>query len=70
MFPFTLDAMHKANVDLTKAFIDLKMVGYKSYADALNSYTSGFFKRQLEDSKVAVETLGDNMKKAVAFGIK
>ena len=70
MFPFTFDQAHKSNVDFMNAFLDLKVVGYNSYADALNSYTSGFFKRQLEDSKVAIKTMADNMKKVNTFGVK
>lgn len=70
MFPFTLDAMHRNNVEFVKAFIDLKVVGYNSYADALDKLTNSFYTRQLVQSKDAIQTLGENMKKAVAFGVK
>lgn len=70
MYPVNFDSVHSMNVNFIKSFIDLKVVGYKSYADSLNTYTSNFFKRQLDESKDVVAQLGDNMKKAVAFGVK
>ena len=70
MFPFTFDTMIRNNVNFFNSFVNLKMVGYASYADALDTYTNGFFKRQIEDSKVLVNTIGDNMKKAASVGVK
>lgn len=69
MFPFTLDSAIRNNVNFVNAYINLKMVGYASYADALDTYTNGFFKRQIDESKSFVNTLGDNMKKVMSTGV-
>jgi len=70
MFPFTFDAMHRNNVEFVQTFIDLKVTGYKTYAEALDKLTASFYNRQLKQSIDFVSTLGDNMKKATAFGMK
>lgn len=69
MFPFTLDSVIRNNANFINAYINLKMVGYASYADALDTYTNGFFKRQIDESKSFVNTLGDNMKKFMSTGV-
>lgn len=69
MFPFTLDSVIRNNANFINAYINLKMVGYASYADALDTYTNGFFKRQIDESKSFVNTLGDNMKKVMSTGV-
>jgi hypothetical protein len=50
------------NLKFYDAFIDLKVIGWKTYSKAVNDYTQGFYNAQLEQSDKLVETLGDNMK--------
>lgn len=50
------------NLKFYDAFIDLKVVGWKTYSKALNEYTFGFYKAQLEQSDELVDQLGENMK--------
>ena len=65
MFPFTLDAVHQKNVDFAKSWIDLKVTGYKAFAEAFNAYTNQYFQRQINESAELVETAGVNMKKVL-----
>lgn len=44
------------------SFVDLKVVGWKSYSKALNDYTKGFHKATLEKLDESVEHMGDTMK--------
>ena len=62
---YTFNQMKDQNAQFMNAFVDLKVVGWKSYADALNSYTNGFFKSQLDSMTSTVETTGDFMKKTI-----
>jgi hypothetical protein len=50
------------NLKFYDAFIDLKVVGWKTYSKALNEYTKGFFNDQLKKSDETVENLGKTMK--------
>jgi hypothetical protein len=60
---YTYDQLKDHNTSFYDAFVDLKVEGWKSYAKALNSYTLGFYKVQIEKSTEMVEKLGSNMKK-------
>ena len=44
------------------AFVDLKVVGWNTYSQALNSYTMNFFKDQLATINEAVEKTSKIMK--------
>lgn len=59
----TLDQAVKHNHKFWSALVDLKVTGWKSYTSALNNYTFGFFKKQLEESDKSISELGDLMKK-------
>lgn len=52
----------KHNLKFYDAFIDLKVVGWKTYSKALNEYTNGFYKAGLEKTDEAVDNLGETMK--------
>lgn len=47
---------------LYDAFIDLKVIGWKSYSKALNEYTFGFYKTQLEKTDEMVDETAQRMK--------
>lgn len=57
-----LDQLINHNKKMYDAFIDLKVVGWKSYSSALNDYTFGFYKKQLEVADENVVTFGNNLK--------
>lgn len=59
---YTLDQLVKHNKKLYDSYIDLKVVGWKSYSQALDVYTFGFFKSQLQDTNKQVEKLASNLK--------
>jgi hypothetical protein len=59
---YNYDQLIKQNLKFYDAFIDLKVVGWKSYSKALNDYTQGFFKTQLKKSDETVESIGETMK--------
>lgn len=59
---YNQEQLIKHNLKFYDAFIDLKVVGWKSYSKALNEYTMGFYKTGLEKADETVETLGENMK--------
>lgn len=48
------------NAKFYNSFVDLKVVGWKSYAKALNDYTFNFYKSELE-------TMTDNVEKFADF---
>lgn len=52
----------KHNKAFSDAFVDLKVVGWKSYSKAVNAYTFNFLKTQMTSLDNAVEQLGDIMK--------
>lgn len=52
----------KHNKAFYDAFIDLKVVGWKSYSKALNKYTFNFFKDQMETLDRTVMQIGNTMK--------
>ena len=56
------DQLVKHNLKFYDAFIDLKVVGWKSYSKAMNELTNGFFKTQFEKTDESVEKIGENMK--------
>lgn len=45
------------------ALVDLKVVGWKSYAKATDKFTGSFFTKQLDEATTSVEELGEKMKK-------
>jgi len=55
--------MIKHNKKFTDSFVDLKVVGWKTYSKALNDYTFGFYKEQLEQANKAVSDFGTQLKK-------
>ena len=57
---YNYDQLIKQNLKLYDAFIDLKVTGWKTYSKAVNEYTQGFFKAQLEKSDESVEKIGTN----------
>ena len=59
---YNYDQLIKQNLKLYDAFIDLKVTGWKTYSKAVNEYTQGFFKAQLEKSDESVEKIGNDMK--------
>lgn len=59
---YNQEQLIKHNLKLYDAFVDLKVVGWKTYSKALNDYTFGFFRASLEKADEQVETLGENMK--------
>jgi hypothetical protein len=59
---YNYDQLISHNLKFYDTFIDLKVVGWKTYSKAMNEYTQGFYRAQLEQSDKLVETLGDNMK--------
>jgi hypothetical protein len=59
---YNQEQLIKHNIKLYDAFIDLKVVGWKTYSKAMNDYTFGFFKVGLEKSDESIEALGETMK--------
>lgn len=59
---YNQEQLIKHNLKFYDAFIDLKVVGWKTYSKALNEYTFGFFKTGLEKTDEAVDNLGETMK--------
>ena len=59
---YNYDQLIKHNLKFYDSFIDLKVVGWKTYSKSMNEYTQGFFKAQLEKSDEAVDSLGETMK--------
>lgn len=59
---YNYDQLIKHNLKFYDTFIDLKVTGWKTYSKAMNEYTQGFFKAQLEKSDEAVDSLGETMK--------
>ena len=57
-----LDQLIAHNKKFTDAFVDLKLVGWKSYSKAVNDYTFNFFKKQMTELDTAVETFGKSLK--------
>lgn len=59
---YNQEQLIKHNLKFYDAFIDLKVVGWKTYSKALNDYTLGFFKTGLEKTDEVVDNLGETMK--------
>jgi len=64
---YNIDQLIKHNQKFYDSFIDLKVVGWKTYSAALDQYTSGFFKAQLKEADSKVEQLGEAMKKPITI---
>ena len=58
----TQEQLIKRNLKFYNDFIDLKVIGWKSYSKAMNEYTLGFYSSALRSSDEAVERLGEAMK--------
>lgn len=52
----------KHNKQFYDSFIELKLVGWNTYSKALNAYTFGFFKEQLDTANSNVEKVAKYMK--------
>lgn len=63
---YNQEQLIKHNLKFYDSFIDLKVVGWKTYSKAMNDYTMGFFKKGLEKADQDVETLGETMKSTVS----
>ena len=59
---YNQEQLIKHNIKFYDTFIDLKVVGWKTYSKAMNDYTFGFFKNSLDKSDESVEALGEKMK--------
>jgi hypothetical protein len=59
---YNQEQLIKHNLKLYDAFVDLKVVGWKTYSKAVNDHTFGFFRTSLEKADEQVETLGENIK--------
>jgi hypothetical protein len=59
---YNQEQLIKHNIKFFDSFIDLKVVGWKSYSKALNEYTFGFFKTSLESTDESIENIGKTMK--------
>jgi hypothetical protein len=59
---YNQEQLIKHNIKFYDTFIDLKVVGWKTYSKAMNDYTFGFFKDSLDKSDESVEALGEKMK--------
>lgn len=59
---YNYDQLIKHNLKFYDTFIDLKVTGWKTYSKAMNEYTQGCFKAQLEKSDETVDSLGETMK--------
>jgi hypothetical protein len=62
---FKLNNIIDSNVAFVNSFVDLKVVGWKSYEKALNAYNFGYYSNQLTKEKEGVEKLADTMKKTM-----
>lgn len=51
------------NFNFASAFIDLKVVGWKSFSQALDNYTLGAYHDGIKQLDEHVEITGENMKK-------
>lgn len=58
----TYEQLVKHNKEFIDAFVDLKIVGWKTYSKALNKYTFNFFKTQIDSMDKSVDMLADIMK--------
>lgn len=61
---YTLKSIAKHNINFVDSFIDLKVVGWKSFEKALNAYTYGMFAEQLQKSTENVEKFAKMLKTA------
>ena len=59
---YTQEQLIKHNIKFYDTFIDLKVVGWKTYSKSLNDYTFGFFKTSLNKSDQSIQELAKAMK--------
>lgn len=62
---FKLNNLVDSNIAFANSFVDLKVVGWKSYEKALNAYTYGYYSNQLAKATEGVEKLAETMKKTM-----
>jgi hypothetical protein len=71
MYPYaptpTMDEVVKRQKDFLKAFVDLKVEGYKSYTKALDHATYSFFTTYTKEAEKFVVGLGHHAKEAIDF---
>lgn len=65
----TADEFVKRQKDFLKAFVDLKVEGYKSYTKALDNATYSFFTTYTKEAEKFVVGLGNHAKEAIDFDI-
>jgi hypothetical protein len=65
----TADDLVKRQKDFLKAFVDLKVEGYKSYTKALDNATYSYFTTYTKQAEKFVMELGNNAKEAIDFDI-
>jgi hypothetical protein len=61
MIPSYGDVQNKY-MDFLTRFVDLKVVGWRSYSQSLDTLTSSFFHRQIQEADERVDYLGRFMK--------
>lgn len=65
----TFDQLVDRQKDFLKAFVDLKVEGYKSYTKALDNATYSYFTTYTKQAEKFVMELGNNAKEAIDFDI-
>ena len=65
----TFDQLVDRQKDFLKAFVDLKVEGYKSYTKALDTFTYSYFTTYTKQAEKFVMELGNNAKEAIDFDI-
>jgi hypothetical protein len=63
----SMDEVVKRQKDFLKAFVDLKVEGYKSYTKALDNVTYSFFTTYTKEAEKFVVGLGHHAKEAIDF---
>jgi hypothetical protein len=63
----TFDQLVDRQKDFLKAFVDLKVEGYKSYTKALDTFTYSYFTTYTKQAEKFVVELGNNAKEAIDF---
>jgi hypothetical protein len=57
--------VHNKYLDFVSKFVDLKVVGWRSYSQSLDTLTSSFFHRQLQETDARVEYFGQFVKSLI-----
>jgi hypothetical protein len=65
----TFDQVMARQKDFLKAFVDLKVEGYKSYTKAIDNATFSYFTTYTKQMEKIVIGLGDNAKEAIDFDL-